>query len=60
MNTPTRKQLERNARKLAQRFFDQAQGLFDDDGMTIEIAEGPVFEALQMAQGFAEDVINAE
>lgn len=61
----TRKQLENRAARLAQKFFDDAQALFDqiseqiddqDDAMAI--AEGPVFEALCLAQGSAEDVVN--
>lgn len=55
-----RNTLETKARKLAQRFYDNAQALFDDDAMDIDIAEGAVFEALCLAQGAAEDVTNTD
>lgn len=55
-----RKTLEAQARRLAQRFYDQAQALFDDEGMDIDIADGPVFDALCNAQSAAQDVIDAD
>lgn len=56
----TRTQLERRAQRLAQKFYDDCQALFDADDMDIDIAEGAVFDALCMAQGVAQDVINEE
>lgn len=56
----TRKQLETRARKLAQRFYTDAQALFDDVGMSDEIYETEIFQALVTAQGDAEEVYLAE
>jgi len=54
-----RQQLEKAAVKLAQRFYADCQALFDDPGMTDEIASGEVFENLCSAQSAADDVIEA-
>ncbi len=54
----SRKELERKARRLADKFYEDAQRLFDDEAMTADIAEGQVFEALQLAQSYAYDVVN--
>jgi hypothetical protein len=56
----TRKQLEAKAKKLAQKFHDDAQALFDDDGMTEEIYDREILQALLMAQSAAGDVLQAE
>jgi hypothetical protein len=42
----TRKQLESKARKLAQKFYDDAQSIFDDEGMTDEIYDSEIFQLL--------------
>lgn len=59
MNAAERKLL-RCAKSLAQKFFDDAQALFDDEGMTEELNDHEIFQALCVAQGYAEDVVNTE
>ena len=54
-----KKQLETKARKLAKKFYDDAQALFDHPDMTADIAEAEVFETLVCAQSYAEDVANS-
>lgn len=56
----TRKQIEAKAKRLCQKFCDDAQALFDDDAMTDELASGEVFDALMAAQGYAEEVTLAD
>lgn len=56
----SKRTLKKNARALAQKFFGDAQALFDDEGMTDDLYEGEVFSALLSAQQYAEDVVNAE
>jgi len=51
----TEKELKAKARKLCQKFYDDAQALFDDEGMTQELADSEVFAALISAQGCAEE-----
>jgi hypothetical protein len=51
----TQKLLTQKAQKLCRKFYDDAQRLFDDDGMTQELADSPVFAALLGAQGYAEE-----
>jgi hypothetical protein len=52
----TKKQLEAAAKKLAQKTYDAAQMLFDDEGMTDELADGMIFTLLFDMQGSAEEI----
>lgn len=56
----TEKQLMTKARRLAQRFYEDAQALFDDEGMSQALADDPVFAALQCAQGYAQEAAEAD
>jgi hypothetical protein len=49
----TKTQLEAKAKKIAKRFFEEAQKLYDDNGMT---AEDEIFANLNQAQSCAYDV----
>jgi len=51
----TKKQLETKAKRLAKKFYDDAQALFDHDDMTVDIADDEVFMSLLSAQREAED-----
>ena len=51
--------LELKAKKLARKFYDDCQTLFDNDSMTPELADGEIFSALSMAQAYAEDAAAA-
>ena len=53
------KQFNQKAAKLAEKFYNDAQALFDHEDMTIEIAENEIFEMLQIAQGYAESAYEA-
>ena len=55
----TRKQLESKAAKLAQKFFDDCQVLFDDAGMDEDLAYDDIFTCLCSAQSEAEAVLEA-
>lgn len=56
----TKKELTKKAKKLAQKFYDDAQALFEDDGMDYDLSESEVFQALMTAQFYVEDVANEE
>ena len=56
----SRKRLEAKARKLAEKFFEDAQEIFDDARMTETIYDGDVMQALLAMQQDAEDVMGAE
>ena len=47
--------LELKAKKLARKFYDDCQNLFDDDEMTPELADGEILAALALAQSCAEE-----
>lgn len=55
MKSILQKKMEAKAKKLAEKFYADAQKLFDHDDMTLDIAEDYVFSYLQMAQGSAEE-----
>lgn len=54
-----RSELVRRAKRLAAKFYAEAQEIFDDANMTDAIYDGEVMQALVAAQGYAEDVENA-
>ena len=60
MSARANRALQRRAQKLAQKFFDDAQALFDDPAMDDETNESGVFELLCVAQSAAEDVVNED
>lgn len=56
----SKRALENKAKKLAEKFYADAQELFDDPRMTERIYDGDVMQALLTMQQDAEDVESAE
>lgn len=50
--------LERKAKALAQKFYDDCQELFDSPEMTDALYDGDTFQALQNAQNEASEVLD--
>lgn len=48
------------AKKLARKFYDDCQELFDSDGMTDDLYDCDVMQALTTAQDYANDVLEGE
>ena len=53
------KDLEARAKKLAAKFAEDCQALFDSPDMNDAVYEGEVMQALVMAQSWANDVAEA-
>lgn len=51
--------LVRAAKKLASKFYEDAQAIFDSEHMTDELYETEVMQALLGAQGYADEARNA-
>lgn len=58
MNTQEKK-LARKAKKLADKFYEEAQALFDSPDMTDDLYDSDVMQALLGAQGYADEARNA-